>query len=338
MNLFDSILSVTFVLSVVGLMLALSKVVGFTSTSGICRVGLVSVLLTPVIGLVCHHLALPTWQVIGPDRVLAPNRSSGGIPWGMILTLGWLLGSGFHLVRIVSGVIAVRRLRSRSMFPDKELQYRLDSILPDRWRGQLRVNALVGTPCVIGWCRPLLLLPTECLDWREEHLRHAILHEVAHLECGDVWWRLIEQCVLAVWWWHPGARYLVKQAHEASEFACDQAVLRTGADPVEYVRGLLSLIGCGSLPSSVPAFAARSESALTRRVRHMLSSRPNADGSGWPLILAVLVIGGVTAAAATIRLSNGLPLQNPESPLRAAREAILRLDANPFPGGPDAGP
>ena len=338
MNVLDSVLSVTIVLSAVGLLLALCRALSPSSVSAVCRAGLVSGLLRPFLGLFCQHLSLPTWQVFGSSRAFATvPGGSAGIPWAVFLTSGWLLGSVLYFARITIGVIAVRRLRSGSTSPPEELQRRLASVMTSRWSGRLRVHALVVTPCVVGWRQPLLLLPTECRGWSEEHLRHATLHEVAHLERGDVWWRLIGQCVLAIWWWHPLARYLVREAHEVSEFACDQAVLRTGADPAEYVRGLLSLVSCASIPSSVPAFAARSQSALRRRVRQMLNSRPTADGSVGTLIFILVVISGVSGTAALIRLSEDRPIRSLGSPIEEVKEAIVRLDANPFPGDPDAG-
>lgn len=324
MDLLNFILSGTAVLLVVWMVLGVFTLLHLSASPTICRAGLFAALSVPFVGWLLNGATVQHLEVS-----VLPSAGAEAMRWSKLGLAAWLVGCVFYVIRLARGIFAVWQMRESAVCLDPGLEQSMQGVVPVRWRRAVRLHPALTSPCVIGWWQPLLLLPTACRDWTPTMLRAALLHEVEHLERGDVWWRVLEQGVLAVWWWNPLARWLVQQSHAMSEFACDQAVLKSGEDAAEYVRSLLALVCPVSHPATVLGFALGKESSLRQRVRRMLVTKSMTDSPRWIVIAVVLFIGSASAMAALTRWSLRATALSPV--VEAEREVLTRLDANPFP-------
>ncbi len=145
----------------------------------------------------------------------------------------------------------------------------------------LRIGELdaLATPAVVGLLRPTLLLPRGWLARRPTRQdEHALLHELAHLKRGDLWYDELWSLLRAALWFHPLAWIAVERLHALSELQCDQTVARAlGSDAPAYrdtlvlaARPLLASPAPGGLraflgsPSSIVVRIERLERAATR--------------------------------------------------------------------------
>ena len=143
----------------------------------------------------------------------------------------WLAGTLTYGVWVLAGTLWWRgRLRSEAIPTDPAVEDTWEACcakLNLRRPPRLRTTTLVGSPALLGWWRPQLLIPARppvsftARDWE-----HVFLHEIAHLRRRDHWAQAVQLLTLGVHWFNPlvwiGARAL--QADR--ELATDEQALR----------------------------------------------------------------------------------------------------------------
>jgi bla regulator protein BlaR1 len=152
----------------------------------------------------------------------------------------------------------------------------------------VRLSPAVETPCVLGWFRPIVLLPAGGADER------ALLHEFAHIRRRDPLMGLASLAMQILYWFHPAAWIIRSRLATLREVGCDADVARAlGDDAPEYRKLLLDYarraIGRPAAGLSGLAFG---RSRLVERIE-WLSRRP---GSRLSCAASALVAALVLAA------------------------------------------
>ena len=154
----------------------------------------------------------------------------------------WMSVALVGLVRVVPSVHALYALRDGSRaFPfevESRLPLWLEAKACGRRTGLVICDALPGAT-VLGLQRPCIALPMSLVSaLRPDELDQVILHEHAHVQRRDDWWRLAETLLVSVLWIHPAAFFISRALHREREMACDEwVVARTGL-PKAYARCL----------------------------------------------------------------------------------------------------
>jgi beta-lactamase regulating signal transducer with metallopeptidase domain len=102
----------------------------------------------------------------------------------------WLAGMVFFLLKMVGGLLYIQRLRSRYVWPMSEKwQQRLEALsgqLEMRKPIRLMESVLVKVPVVIGWLKPIILMPAGAVNnLSPEQVEAIIAHELAHIVRHD---------------------------------------------------------------------------------------------------------------------------------------------------------
>ena len=117
----------------------------------------------------------------------AARALEASFPW---LVAGWLVGIAIFLVRWLQGCWWVRRAKRfaaeevEAEWMDRlnDLKCRLEIFRPVR----LLKSALVEVPMVVGWLRPVILLPASSLTGlTPQQLETILAHELAHVRRYD---------------------------------------------------------------------------------------------------------------------------------------------------------
>jgi TonB family protein len=210
----------------------------------------VTVFINRVGAVAPHELRLFTGTVAPPAPAVpaastllssAAAAVSGALPW---LYAAWLCGG---LAVLLVWTIRWRRVAAVAregspMSSGRELALlrRLETA-----RGILRPTALVATdaavePGVFGIVRPVLLWPQTIADHLSDCQIEAILaHEVSHVRRRDNLAAAMHMVVQAVFWFHPVVWWLGARLVDERERACDEDVIRAGAEPQVYAEGIL---------------------------------------------------------------------------------------------------
>lgn len=181
------------------------------------------------------YLAEDTAACIGTAQVPASPD------WGTILTVLWL-----GIALLLAGGFLWSHLRSRRIYaaslPCREA-FVLDWLAehPLRRPVQARVSDRIAAPLTYGVLYPVILLPAG-MDWEDrETLSCVLAHEHTHIRRFDALRKVFLAAVLCLHWFNPLVWAMYVLSNRDIELACDEAVLRGGADRERYALALLGL-------------------------------------------------------------------------------------------------
>src|SRR3984957_12529258 len=147
--------------------------------------------------------------------------------FGGVLLLSLRPAVGFLLIermRMKKGAPVTRVLHARCL----ELQRRLRLSRVVQYCESLQLQA----PAVVGWFRPVVLLPVSALTGLSvQQLELVIAHELAHVKRLDSFVNLFQIAAETLLFYHPAVWWLSKKIRAERENCCDDAALSVCADP-----------------------------------------------------------------------------------------------------------
>src|SRR5262249_25940977 len=137
----------------------------------------------------------------------------------------------------------------------------------------VQVRAVPGLlePGVVGWRKPVLLIPSDIgTQLSRPQLQAIVMHEMSHIRRRDNLTSAIHMMVEAVFWFHPLVWWIGARLVAERERACDEEVLQLGNEPVVYAEGMLQV--CKAyLESPLRCVSGVTGANLKRRVHAILS-------------------------------------------------------------------
>ena len=242
------------------------------------------------------------------------------MPWLLAL---WFAGVLFLSLRFAGGWVMVQRLKQSETSPSVDVWQERLSSLSHRLRVSRPVrlceSALVEVPTVIGWLRPVILLPATALTGLSADQLEAVLaHELAHIRRYDYLVNLLQTSIETLFFYHPAVWWVSAQLRHEREHCCDDLAVAACGDVLTYARALTRL---EHLRGSEPQLAmAASGGSLLVRVQRLLRGRAPAFygfESGFAGFLALATILILLAGAQTALLS------------RSAKAAVKDTDVLP---------
>jgi len=238
----------------------------------------------------------------------------------------WLLGITVLALRLLGGLAYVQRLRHYQSQP-----------LPSAWQQrlhqlsqQIRVSrpvrlaesSLVKVPLVIGYFKPLILLPIGTITGMPAIQVEAILaHELAHIRRLDYLVNLFQSVMEIIFFYHPAIWWLSGCVREEREHCCDDTAIATCGDSLIYAKALANLEALHlQAPALAMALTGRSGSLLNRIERFMQHPRRKPSFSEGMVATLVLLAG---LLAVTVSAKAGFHFNAPTTaatvPIKAAR-------------------
>lgn len=251
-------------------------------------------------------------------------------PW---MVLGWSLGVLALSCRLLGGWLQVERLRRHGVSVPMEDWHQRMAILSQRLDihrpVQLLQSALVEVPTVIGWLRPMILLPASCIvGLTSAQLESILAHELAHIRRHDYLVNLLQSVVETVLFYHPAVWWVSRRVREERENCCDDLAVEVCGDRAVYARALATLETLRL--TSAPLALGASGSPLLPRIRRLAGhSSKDVDRSGWPIAGIVVLI--LTAMLA-VGLRGNRALADENKATNAPPKIGTRLDKILKPG------
>jgi len=229
---------------------------------------------------------------------LAADKLEASLPY---LVAAWLLGvfglSLWHL----GGWAQLQRLKRRMVEPvTNELKERADS-LAERLRIRQAVavvrSALVQVPTVIGWLKPVILLPAGALTGLSaEQLEALLAHELAHVKRHDYLVNMLQTAIEILGFYHPAVWWVSRRIRMERENCCDDIAAEVAGNRVLYADALATMEELRGRPGL--ALAASGGSLLTRVRRLCLRGEEGTPRTTWfpaffaiGMLIAVMLVG-----------------------------------------------
>ena len=331
----------------------------------VASIGMALMLTLPIVtgvqkyeALTAHGvLAAPPQDTVsdpacGPARVSCKNQDlsralAGGAwartgaapvadaqPFGPALMLLWLAGVAVLSARLLGGWIWMQRMRTHGVRAVEPAWERILTQLSRRLHITRTIalfeSTRVDVPTVIGWLKPVVLLPASAVTALSPAQLEAILaHELAHIRRHDYLVNLLQTLVETLLFYHPAVWWVSRRIRVERENCCDDLAVSLCGDPVAYANALADL---ESLRSSIPPFrrldrtaVAATGGSLLQRV-HRLLGAPAAHSGVRPAWLAgsaaLLIVASITLGADGVAAPAAVRHQEPIASPHIAQTAV----------------
>ena len=291
---------------------------------------------TPVTGLVAGQpieIARYENEIADPaDSFSVDSFSLGSVAelvrrWSPWLAFAWALGVLVLSFRLLLGWLQTQTMKSNGLELDSPALVKVMEDLRRRLGIQQAVrlyqSADIQTPAVIGWVKPVVLLPTCALTGLTmDQLTAVLAHELAHIRRHDYLVNLLQSLVEILLFYHPAVWWVSGEIRKERENCCDDMALDVCSNRRNYIEALLQLEDGRN--TETLALAATGGSLLQRVARMLGKPQVKQRTSSWVCGMISLVIAGLV-------LSCTLPEQQ-----STATEPIESTETKELPEGDQA--
>lgn len=230
----------------------------------------------------------------------------------IIWVAGVMLFSVYHLL----GWRRARGFVKRGTSPVPSLwQARFEKL-----RGELRIrrlvsllsSSLVKVPCVVGWMKPVILVPVSMFTSLDpSEIEMILVHELSHVRRYDVLINIVQTAMETLFFFNPAIWWLSRQIRIEREDCCDDtAILRTG-NRLRYARALTNLEEVRMLQTNFGS--ALTSTPLERRIRRIVgATKPRFYSSVLSISGMLLIASSIVVVLVSFGGSNDSALQASE--------------------------
>jgi beta-lactamase regulating signal transducer with metallopeptidase domain len=174
-------------------------------------------------------------------------------------------------------------------------------------RSKLLLLSGATSPATFGWVRPIILLPSSCVEEDRLEVEDILRHELHHVHRWDAIWNELAVAARGLLFFHPAVWYAVRKMQFDRELACDFAVVdRSPARRAAYAECLVRFAQLNVVPEHNGwgiDFAA-SAHHLTVRVHSILAASKTT--AGWKRYLRIA--SGLTISALFLGVAPSLAI------------------------------
>src|SRR5262245_19914111 len=157
----------------------------------------------------------------------------------------WFAGVMFCSIRLAQGCWRIKRWKAEGSELDStwmdllsDVKRRMNVSRPVR----LLKSAAVEVPTVIGWLRPVILLPASSLTGLTvSQLEGLLAHELAHIRRHDYLVNAFQNVLETVMFYHPAVWWISRCVRDERELCCDDLVVKVCGNRAGYARALATM-------------------------------------------------------------------------------------------------
>ncbi|NJL13316.1 MAG: M48 family metalloprotease [Microscillaceae bacterium] len=190
----------------------------------------------------------------------------------------WTLGVFILMLRFLGGLAYLQRLKHYKTFAVAPLWHQkmadLAEALQVRQKVRLLESALAQVPMVIGYLRPMILLPIGTISGLTPLQVESILaHELAHIRRHDYLINLLQSLVEIALFFNPFVWWISAAVREERENCCDDLAVQVTGDSLTFAKTLVTLEARrGHYPELAMALAGQS-GGLRQRVMRLMAQK-----------------------------------------------------------------
>jgi bla regulator protein blaR1 len=227
-----------------------------------------------------------------------------------LIVTAWLLGMGVFILKMLGGLLYIQRLKHRRNRPltgnwQRQLQA-LGSRLGMQKAVRLAESALVHTPMVAGWLKPVILIPIGAVNnLTAEQVEAILAHELAHIYRHDYLLNLLQSVIEFLFYFNPAVWWISANIRTERENCCDDLAIGLCGNPLTYARALVSL---QEMRQVAPAFAmpfSQNKNQLLNRINRILQPSPSKSNAMEKLSATLLLLAAVLMLSVQANTTSG---------------------------------
>ncbi|MEL6924801.1 MAG: M56 family metallopeptidase, partial [Bacteroidota bacterium] len=249
-----------------------------------------------------------------------------------IIVLIWLVGMFFFALRLMGSMAYVQHLKwHRNQELDAFWRNKVKDLTRELHLAKavkLAESSLVKVPMVIGYLKPVILLPIGTINALSTEEVEAILaHELAHVSRNDYLLNIFQSLVEVLFYFNPAVWWISANIRSERENCCDDIAIRLCGNPLIYAKALVKIQELYQpAPQLAMSFAGR-KNQLLDRVKRILNQPQNKSNLMEKAMTTTLLL--LFAICFTIA-ANDLPPTAKDDLLREAlTESVSTTDTIP---------
>ena len=212
--------------------------------------------------------------------------TDSAMTWQTLAAWLWITGVILMSCRLIRQWLGIRRLRHQQVSTPSDqwnaIVNNLKRQMGIRQQVQFLESGLAKVPMVIGWLRPVILIPSAAfMNLTTAELRLVLAHELSHIRRHDHLINLAQALVEVTLFFHPVTWWLSRQIRTERENCCDDACLGVTGSPRVFAEALLKLELLRSESHSKLMLTATGGSLMNRITRLVSPSDNSSISSGW---------------------------------------------------------
>ena len=214
-----------------------------------------------------------------------------------IIFVLWFLGFAVSLFNLSLDLVRVHRLKTSHVKP---VSFELQSLfqqLVDRLHIkksiQLLESPIVSIPMVIGFIKPVVLIPAGIFSgFSDKHIEAILAHELAHIIRHDYIINIFISFAGVVFYYHPVMWWMNSIVRHQREYCCDDYAVTVSQDARQYARAMLKLYENHLHIPELAMTAFKNKFSVLDRIKRITRKQVNDnEPMGWVLLVTVLLIG-----------------------------------------------
>jgi beta-lactamase regulating signal transducer with metallopeptidase domain len=163
---------------------------------------------------------------------------------------------------------------------------------------QIKFSGLIDVPCVIGYFKPLILLPVSLsVHLSACEVEAILLHELSHIKRNDYLVNMLQQFITLMLFFNPFTQLISRLINQERENACDDLVIEKTAKPLIYARALLKLEEVRKHNLQLALAVTGKKFLLLNRIERIMKTKKNIGNIRHLLIAIFLLAGSLSCIA-----------------------------------------
>ena len=242
-----------------------------------------------------HYPPEPETNAVSNALSIIPAFIGNHMPW---IVSGWLAGFFFFGFRFAAGLLYNQRIISSAIPLENEWTHFIEEAgkkLGINRLISLAQSAAVSAPVVIGYLRPVILIPAGMLTGlSSDQLQTIFLHELAHIKRYDYLVNVVQSFVEVLFFFNPFVWTLSGHIRREREYCCDDVVIRRHGAKLAYAYALAQLAENSRATPSLALSLTGDKNQLLNRIRRIMEkSVGNYSGKTRMMVPAMLLIAGL---------------------------------------------
>jgi len=184
----------------------------------------------------------------------------------------WAAGVSVFALRLAWAGGHASSLRRKGVKADSSMESMIAGLaerLGVRQKLRVLMSPVAEVPAVVGWLRPVILLPAAVVvGLTPRQLESLLAHELAHIRRHDYFVNILQMLVETFLFYHPVVWWVSSSIRYERELCCDDLAVRSCGDAVSYARALAQLERLRSVAPSLVMGSANGP--LFHRIQRLL--------------------------------------------------------------------
>ena len=251
-----------------------------------------------------------TFSLQGPAPLPAVYPSQDPLIWlfpnlelcfPFLVTL-YIIGMTGMTIKLFSDLFQLHQIRTTRIEPmgaawEKHLD-KMAARLQIPRKVKLLISRHVQVPVMLGFLKPLILLPVAMVNnLTEEQLEAVLLHELAHIKRNDYLLNIFQSIVETILFFNPFVWLISKTIRMEREHCCDDLVIAGTVQPLQYAHALVALEEYRLTANRLTMAAADSKQHLFHRIKRIMEMKTKHLNYSQKFLAVLIIVSSLVSIA-----------------------------------------